>query len=333
MMTETAYADRYVAAVARAVPAAARGDVVAELRAAIADQVEPLVAGGATDDDAERAVVAELGEPLAYAAQLIDRPLHLIGPRYFAAWWRLLKLLLVIVPACALGGVLIGDAARGANVGAILGSAISVLIQSVVHVGFWTTLVFVILERTGSSGDTVLEWSPDQLPQATSTSSPRFGDAIATGVLFVLLTGSVVWDRVVGWGGEHVHLLSSGLWPWTIAIGFALLAVGVLIEVIAGVRGRMSAMLSRVGVLASLVASIGAIVLIWQGAVLDPDLMARMRAASTPTTDVVQIVNIVLTVVVVGTLVGVVLGSLRRHDGTDGTRAVRPRPRGIGWRP
>lgn len=41
-------------------------------------------------------------------ASLTDRPSHLIGPRYYGTWWRLLKLLLLIVPACIFGAVALG---------------------------------------------------------------------------------------------------------------------------------------------------------------------------------------------------------------------------------
>src|SRR5690606_8110198 len=76
------------------------------------EQGEPLEA-------AERAVLSELGDPSILAAGYADRPLHLIGPKYFLTWWRLLKVLVAIVPACAFGGVVIAQALAGGGIGQI----------------------------------------------------------------------------------------------------------------------------------------------------------------------------------------------------------------------
>ena len=58
-------------------------------------------------------MLTELGDPDKLAAGYTDRPLYLIGPRYYLDWWRLLKLLLWIVPACAAFGVALGQTLAG----------------------------------------------------------------------------------------------------------------------------------------------------------------------------------------------------------------------------
>lgn len=55
-------------------------------------------------------------EKQGLAAGYVDRPLQLIGPRYFLTWWRLLKLLLAIVPAVAFVGVSVIFAVLGIGV-------------------------------------------------------------------------------------------------------------------------------------------------------------------------------------------------------------------------
>ncbi|WP_295010526.1 permease prefix domain 1-containing protein [uncultured Microbacterium sp.] len=311
MDTDTSLAERYVTAVARSVPAADRAEVSAELRASIADEVEGRIAAGEEPAAAEYAVIAELGDPIAYAASLSGRPLVLIGPRYYAAWLRLLRLLLIIVvPVTALIAGLV-RAIGGGDVGAVIGSMIPAIITYGVHVAFWTTLVFAVLERVGSTGDTVLDWTPDKLPR-TVIPTARLSDLIGIAVMTVLLVGSVVWDRTIGWGDQHVHVLAPGLWPWVMTAWFGLLAIGLVVEAIVAVRGRWSAPLAAVSIAASLVAMIGAIMLIWRGAVIAPELMAQMRAASTPTADVVQIVNISVTAVLGGILIGLLFDAYRK---------------------
>ncbi len=311
MDTDTSLTERYVTAVARSVPATDRAEISAELRASIADELDARLAAGEPQDAAEYAVIAEFGDPIAYAASLAGRPLVLIGPRYYAAWWRLLRLLLVIVlPAAAVIAGFV-RAIGGGDIGAVIGAMIPAIITSGVHVAFWTTLVFAVLERTGSTGDTVLEWTPDKLPRSVIPAA-RIADLIGAAVVFVALIGSVVWDRTVGWGQDHVHLLSPGLWPGVMIAWIALLVIGLVVEVIVVRRGRWTVPLAAVNITATLIALIGAVVLVWQGAVLDPQLMHRMQQASTPTTDIVQIVNIVLTVVIGGILIGILFDAYRK---------------------
>lgn len=278
-MTNPAYAERYVAAVARAVPAANRSEVVAELEAAIADQVEPRVEAGEATADAERAVVAALGEPLAYAASLTDRPLHLIGPRYFAAWWRLLKLLLWIVPLCAVGAVVLGQLISRAPVGAIFGSAIAVLIQTIVHVAFWTTLVFFILERTGSTGDTILDWNPDQLPQPVETRTGRL-DLIASLVFLAIAAGAMVWDRVLGFfptGGAPIPVLAPTPWPWIVLFG--LIAAEAAFAIVLYARRRWTVGLAVVNTVLAVAFAAATVTLLVRGELINPALLSFITEA------------------------------------------------------
>ncbi|MCE4025407.1 hypothetical protein LXM50_05420 [Microbacterium sp. Au-Mic1] len=311
MDTDTTLAERYVTAVARSVPAADRAEVSAELRASIADELDGRIAAGEEAGAAEYAVIAELGDPIAYAASLSGRPLVLIGPRYYAAWLRLLRLLLaIVVPVAAVIAGLV-RALGGGDVGAVIGAMIPAILMSGVQVGFWTTLVFAALERLGSTGDTVLDWTPDKLPPTVNLGA-RMSDLIGTAVLTATLIGSVVWDRTIGWGDDHVHVLAPGLWPWGMLAWFGLLVIGLVVEALVAVRGRWNALLAAVSIAASLVAMLGAIVLIWRGVVIDPGLMAQMRAASTPTADIVQIVNISITAVLGGILIGLLFDAYRK---------------------
>src|SRR5690606_3396276 len=99
-------------------------DVRTELEASIGDAVEARVEQGEPRDDAERAVLTDLGDPAALAAGYADRPLWLIGPRYYLTWWRLLKLLLWIVPACVAVAVALGLTISGAPAGEIIGQTV-----------------------------------------------------------------------------------------------------------------------------------------------------------------------------------------------------------------
>lgn len=292
-MTSTAtLTERYIAATVKSITPTAQDDVRAELAASIDDAIEARIDQGESHHDAERAVLTELGDPAILAASYADRPLHLIGPRFYLSWWRLLKLLLMVVPPIAMVGVAIGTAVSGGDVGDVIGSMVAVGISTVVHIGFWTTLVFVILERTNSD-TTLTKWDLDQLP-AVQTKKVAIGDLVATIVLAVILAGSVIWDHFIGWGSDQVHVLSDSLWPG-IAIGlFVCLALTIAIALGVLRAGRWTILLASLNAIIALVILVASFILIWQNDLLHPDLTALWADAG----DGVRTgINVALTIV------------------------------------
>lgn len=236
----TTLTERYIGATIASLPPETQDDVRAELETSIADAVEARVEHGEDSAAAERAALTELGDPAALAAGYADRPLHLLGPRYYLAWLRLLKLLLAIVPACAAGGVALAQVIAGADVGEVIGQTIAVTITVTLHVVFWVTLVFVVLERTGA--DTGQRWDVDQLPEKRSTGTGR-ADLIASVIFGGLGVGALLWDRFrsfVWIDGESISILNPDLWPWAVLGLFVLIAAEVGLAALLCVRGRWS---------------------------------------------------------------------------------------------
>ena len=66
--------DRYVWGVLRAVPTAQRADLEPEIRALVADAVEARIAAGVVPAEAERAAIAELGDPSVSPRSTRTRP-------------------------------------------------------------------------------------------------------------------------------------------------------------------------------------------------------------------------------------------------------------------
>lgn len=226
--------DRYIDAVTRTVPEKQRDDVARELRASIADQVEALLEGGEPADAAQRAVLTGLGDPDRLAAGYADRPLHLIGPRYFLEWKRLLILLLWIVPACAAFGVALGQVISGAPVGTVIAQTVVVVMQVILNVCFWVTLVFAVLERTtGATGAPLVAWSIDSLPEPKETGA-RLGDLIGTLIVLVAVAGYIVWDLTLGSIVRlqgSLSLLNPALWPGVIVPLFVVMALEIALAV------------------------------------------------------------------------------------------------------
>jgi hypothetical protein len=233
--------DRYVDAAMRTVPEKQRADLSLELAASIADQIEARTDAGEPADQAARAVLTELGDPEALAAGYTGRPLHLIGPRYYLDWWRLLKVLLWIVIPFAGAGVALGKVLSGAPVGDVIGSIWVTMLTAGLHVAFWTTLIFVILERTGHETMDATPWTPDKLPEPKETGA-KFSDMVAAIVSALVLAGLVLWDLWLGFvPGQRLSFLSAQLWPTVIVILFVLLALKTAVAIAVHVRGRWTA--------------------------------------------------------------------------------------------
>lgn len=158
--------DRYVLTVLRRVPDAQRADLDRELRASIADAVDARVEAGAAPGDAVEATLVELGDPDRLADQYAGRRDHLIGPELFSVWRRLMTLQFSVVLPIVVAVPVVGELADGGPVGEAVGAGIGALLTVGVHLAFWTTLVFAILERTGTGRDGIAgAWKPEHLPR------------------------------------------------------------------------------------------------------------------------------------------------------------------------
>jgi hypothetical protein len=273
-MNTASLTERYVETAMRTVPEKQRGDLGAELRASIDDQVEARVDNGESHDAAERAVLTELGDPDKLAAGYTDRPLWLIGPRYYLTWWRLTKLLWAIVPVCAAFGVALGQTLAGSSFGEIVGSVWSVALAVVVHIGFWTTLVFFIVERSARGADAglVTPWSPDDLPEPRQ-SGTGLGDLIASLVFLAVAAGAIVWDHFIGFGWTPdgwVSFLAPGLWPWWIGALFVLMVLEALLAISVYAKGRWDIGSATVNLFLNLTVAGGALWLLSQQQLINP---------------------------------------------------------------
>lgn len=102
--------------------------------------------------------------------------MHLIGPRYFDVYTTLLKMIIPIAAVIALIAMVAenflsytGDQAVLNVILQVIGKGIGEIFEVALHVFFWLTLVFAILERTDKNKDTeplttsLKKWTPDDL--------------------------------------------------------------------------------------------------------------------------------------------------------------------------
>lgn len=233
--TTNTLTDRYVWAAARTLPEAQRAEFERELRERIGDQIDALVDHGRSPSDAERSVLHDLGDPAALAAGYVDRPLYLIGPRYFLTWWHLMKLMYTVVLPLAAGAIVLAQLLSEASIGEVIGSSVATVLAIAVHLGFWITLAFAVIERMPNATLPTL-WETEMLPSLPDLRrSSRLGEFIASTFFLVLLAAGIVWQQFssiyTDAAGQPIPLLDPALWSSWLPYFLGLLALEVLFAV------------------------------------------------------------------------------------------------------
>lgn len=328
--SRTSLTDRYVWAATHRLPQDQRADVEAELRATIADMIDARLAGaglaadGAAPAGAEVAVLTELGDPARLATAYRGQPEYLIGPALFPDYRRLLSLLLSIVPAATGGAVVLARLIAGDAVVDSLASGVGVAFTAALHVAFWTTLGFAIAERSGEpirrSPDK--PWNPSRLPDVPPKGRVSPADAIASAVFGVLAIGLLVWQRDVSWftaaDGAPIPFLNPERWSFWLPFLIAVLAAGVVLDLLRLRRGRWSVPLAAANTALGALLVIPFLGLFGSDPLVNPAFLAEIQALTGGPTAGDVMVRTLAIAVVGATLVGVVDGWIKAR------RAARP---------
>ncbi|MEV5035741.1 hypothetical protein MRBLBA21_000487 [Peribacillus frigoritolerans] len=160
----------YILEVTRRLPEKNRADIALELQSTIEDMLPE----DHTEQDV-KAVLLKLGDPVTLASGYRDRPMHLIGPRYYDVYISLLKMILPIAAVISLIALVGDNPFRDTGntvmeaILKIIGKGISSIISTGIQVFFWLTLSFAILERLDTSKDQspvtkdLKPWTPENL--------------------------------------------------------------------------------------------------------------------------------------------------------------------------
>ncbi|MED3997214.1 hypothetical protein P4647_21670 [Peribacillus frigoritolerans] len=170
----------YIQEVTRRLPEKNRADIALELQSTIEDMLP--------DDHTEqdvKAVLLKLGDPVTLASGYRDRPMHLIGPRYYDVYISLLKMILPIAAVISLIALVGDNPFRDTGntvmeaILKIIGKGISSIISTGIQVFFWLTLSFAILERLDTSKDQspvtkdLKPWTPENLKDIPNISKKK----------------------------------------------------------------------------------------------------------------------------------------------------------------
>ena len=297
--------DRYVWGVLRAVPTAQRADLEPEVRAMVADAVEARVAAGVVPEEAERAAIAELGDPERLAARYTDKTLFLIGPRYFPDWKRLVTLLLsIVVPIVAIATMGAGYLG-GQEIWEIVASGLGTAFMVGVNLTFWITVVFAVMERKEIADlDEELAWTPDKLPEPPDAAATETLTGIAFSIVALVVAAiALVWQQVampITIDGASYPLFNPDLWSFWLPWFLVILGLQIAFHLALYLRGGWTWVFAAVNTILNLAFLVPAVWLWSQGLLFDPGLVEALEgmglaAAFRPAGAVIAIVIVVAT--------------------------------------
>ena len=191
----------YIHEVTRRLPENTRQDIALELRSTIEDMMP--------DNPTEaqvKEILEELGNPSVMAHNYLDRPMHLIGPKYYDLYLQLLKLILPIaltitlIATVADALVLVKeDEATITIILNIFGKAIFTLLSTAMQIAFWITLIFAVIEWTDKSRDqapltmNMKKWTPDDLKDINPVPKKK---VISKWIVIGSLLWTAIWSTV-----------------------------------------------------------------------------------------------------------------------------------------
>jgi len=276
--------DRYIYAVQRSLPEAQRADIDRELRGTIADMIDAKIESGTKPAAAEREALVELGDPYKLAWGYADRPLHLIGPALFPDYIRLLRVLyfavLPIVVVVVFLSLLLAKSLEGESLAGAFGPIWPVAIGIAVHMGFWTTLVFAVLERTQPKGKPITLWDPSILPQLPVKGTIR---ALDTGAALVWLTlyvvaliGQQFFSPVANAAGDPLPVINPELWSFWLPYFIALAVLEAVFAIVLFRTRRWTIPLAIANTVLAVAFTVPATILIGAGEAMNPEFAERL---------------------------------------------------------
>ena len=269
----------------RSIPEKQRPDIEAELRASIGDEIDARVESGEEDRSAEREVLSALGDPDRLAADLSGRPPYLVGPEHFFDYKRLVLVLLMTVVPIVMSVMVVSQVIGGGGVADVLGGTIGLGLSLVVHIVFWTTLVFALIERSDERVPTS-EWTLSSLPPLPTQGSIKLGDTIGSSVFLVLAMVGLLVSRTVSPvtadDGDAIPIFRPDLWDLWLPLLVGILFSEIIFEVIQYRFGRWTWGLASVNLALNLAFVVPAIYLLTTDRLFNPEFFAEIGWSGPP---------------------------------------------------
>lgn len=307
--------ERYVAAVSARLPADQRTDVGDELRGSILDSVEDRLDHDPTADREAvvRDVLLGLGDPAVLAQGYAATPRYVVGPENYDTWRGLvLAISLVAAPITAVVTLVARIWAEDPYLEAIIGSAWTGFTVAV-HVAFWVTLTFWIIERTGTEVDAGADpWTPDDLPELPRDRTIGLKELVGGVGFLVLVLAWLPWQHyrspVDDVSGQRVPLLDPALWSGWLWGFVALVVLAVVVELIKYAVGHWTLAVTLLAVAADVLMGAFLVALLTTQTIVNPALSTTGEVTTT-----VDATVLVVSLVVVAIGVGEAVRGHLRH--------------------
>ena len=238
-----------------------------------------------------------------------ERRQYLLGPTVYPVWQRITGLVVAIVVPLVSILALSARLLDGATVGQAIVTGLGTAFQLTVQMLFWFTLVFVLIERFGESGEsvglrsdgTMRAWTIDDLPDlpdAGRISLMEVGVSIAVNLLLI---GSLLWVQLtppIAIEGVAYPLFDPALWSFWLPYFIVITAIEIVFYVLLYRHGRWSWAYAVGNAVLGAAFAIPALYLIQNGMLFNPELIAAL-VTTTGTGDWVEATGTVTALIVV----------------------------------
>jgi len=188
------YIERYVYDVTRRLPEKEREEISKELTANIYDMLPE-----DANENEIKSVLYKLGAPAFLAGKYRKNPRDLISPGIYDEYISVLKW---VLPLAGVVGMVIGIIVGSTgsirdgmiNISKALSTGISAGLSAAFQALAWTTIGFVIAERTGNKNSESTNWKVEDLPEVLPPSKYpiSLSDSIAELVLVVVFAAAAI---------------------------------------------------------------------------------------------------------------------------------------------
>ncbi len=207
-MNKQEWIENYLCEVAKHLPEKQREDIKEELRTLIDDMLQEKSDGVEATEEDVKAVLTELGDPVALARKYKVGPSHLIGGEYYDKYVFVIKNVLIWVCAVILASDVISffvHAAKGVEEVPVAMREFLSTPSILLEIFAWITIVFILMERGGVKINMPIEtWSLDKLEHPPKKEREiKKGECIAGMVFSAIAIAVFTRPQLLGvWGLE-----------------------------------------------------------------------------------------------------------------------------------
>lgn len=299
------WVERYVTAVVGNLPENERTEVERELTSNIYD----MLSENPSEEEIKQ-VLQELGSPAELAEEYRQNPRYLISPQIYGDYIRLLKYLVpaIVLIVAVVGAIIGGIEALQQNplqveqfIELVLSDGLSSGISAGLQTIVWVTVGFVIAERTGAiPRKQKEEWSLEDLPKEKPGKKIPLSDPIVEIVATLFFCGLLVLEifgrlPLAYFTSENmvdnVPLFSPSFGQKLLPV----LVIGIVLTIIANfykiVDRRWTVRVGLWTVLDNVISAIMWVVVLLQGNVFSPEIIALLKEQTWSNGDVLHYIS------------------------------------------